>query len=141
MTWETVTNSTGRGRRHLVDYAIRLSVHADKKLAVTISASLLRKLRWKIGDRVHFLRNGEKKLVGLQRTTDIGGFTITQLGGKSSKAARIQHGAFKMALPPDVIKECVNGTPRIFDFGDIVIEDAEDIVAVPMVGPVFVKEG
>lgn len=132
MAWEAIQRARPGGGGHAVDYAIRIAAHQGNKLAVTIAAPLMRKLRWKIGDRVHFLIDRERGLIGLQRTTDFHGITITLMGGKSSSGGRVKHGLVKLALPAEVTKRCVNGQPRRIDDADVIIDDAEDIVAVGM---------
>ena len=129
MGWRTIkkTGNGGRGGR-VCTYAIRATRHTGK-LAVTITNKTMRRMKWKLGDRIHFLIDTDSGLLGLQRTTDLTGFTLSSAGGKKSKNTVNRNTCVKGKLQPSDLACCVNGSPREFDMEDLIIDDSEDIIA------------
>lgn len=133
MTWERIKSSATRGRgRTKIDYGLMMSRHSSSRLAITIAEPLMRRLKWKLGDRVHFLIDDANEMFGLQRTTSIEGRTLTTSGGPE-KSPRRKHGFVKITIPEmSVLIRCVNGAPRRFGIDEVLIDDSEDIVAVDL---------
>jgi hypothetical protein len=133
MAWKKIEKKGGGRSGGAVNYAVRVSRMANNKLSVTLSESMLRRLKWKQGDRVHLLIDQQNNMLGLQRTTDLSGRTLTAMsGGNSAKRTKTKHAVVRGGLTAAIIKRCVNGSPREFSVDEVIIDDQEDIVAIEL---------
>lgn len=127
MAWRIIKASGRGGRNSSIDYVLRI-VSQGEKLVVTIPEKTMKRLKWKLGDRVQFLIDDQSHMFGVRRTTDLNALTLTHHGKRGST----KHSVCKCKLTQEDLAKCVNGSPRLFSMSDVLIDDDEDMISVEL---------
>jgi len=129
--WTKLETKSKPRTRSGASYALRLARYGgDKILSVTLSEKMIKRLKWKLGDRVHFIIDEKGEMFGLQRTTDLSGKTVTHNSAKKS----CRQAVVRITCPDSktLDKICIPKQPRVFDIADVLIDDGEDILAIEL---------
>jgi hypothetical protein len=127
MAWIEIKKKRG-GSQGRVDYAVRVNKHASGDLAIYLSMSFAKKMRWQVGDKVIPCFDLQSGVFGLKRTNSDDGFVMGTPGGKC-KASSV---GIKLKLDPKIMSRCVNGEARRINESEVVIDDDSNMFILSM---------
>lgn len=129
--WKTITPKSS-GRK--IDYEVRLSRFKDDSISIVISSSLMKRMRWKRGDKVHVMIDEENGMLGVMRTTEHQARTLCSPGGTDKREVKAGGCPASVRFTADskIVDRCVNGKPRFFDHANVVCDMDQDVVAVEL---------
>ena len=135
MAWEVVGKKVAHGGGR-ISYMVRIARYESGLVSVSLSRDLLKSMRWVEGDKVHLLVDRDENLVGIKRTTDISGRSLTFAGARDSKkAAKGKMPTsliFRARVDDSVAHRVVGEEPRFLFKDDLVIDEDQNVVAFPM---------
>ena len=125
MSWKIVNETaSARGRSGRVNYSVRLSRHTSGAVCIAISEEYMKSIRWKPGDRVNVLLDEENGLLGLARTTDIKGYTISKQKAATTGNIKIK---FRDCDPNQVV---LSDSPRLLTKEHVRFDKECDLIKV-----------
>jgi hypothetical protein len=130
MGW-VVIEKKGRGGGKSI-YDLRMSRSKYGQVSFTVSAALLRLLRWKIGDRVDVMLDHDDRIIGIAKTDKENGRVLCAFGGTKGKSKKPDKACVRVSMSPKDLSLCVNGQAREFTSDQLVIDNKQGIVVVDM---------
>jgi hypothetical protein len=135
MAWEVVGKKVAHGGGR-ISYMIRMARYENGIVSLSLSRDLLKMMRWVEGDKVHLLVDRDENLIGIKRTTDFSGRSLTFAGARDSKIAikgKLPTSlVFRARVDDAVTPRVVGEEPRFLFKDDLVIDEDQNVVAFAM---------
>lgn len=104
--------------------------NSGTQFSICVMPHLAKELRWKFGDRFFVVFDSSNGMIGLQRTTDAGGYMMTTSGAKRNKCTNGVHsGWVKVSPPPEIACLLKVGTSKEIERKEIFFDAENDLIA------------